>query len=722
MALLSRLFAREATASFGKEGTLTSCLDRITEDFRCYSFDQHLIEGQEYEIIPPFACSFCKVPGSLHFLAVADEDGTVVLYNLNKTGTEAVVKDWSAHSNAIFDVSWVIGENKILTASGDQTIALWDVETSQKLAVFRGHTSSVKSISSRWNDPYIFSSGSRDGHIMLWDTRCSKKDGSIPSVNIVRNAHLTTSSGSTPKPKKRTKLGPAQDSQQSVTSVLFQDENHLVSAGAVDGTVKVWDMRKNYSVLKMGAQPMHNFPYNGSSIRKHGFSNLAFDSSRTKLFASCTDDHIYQYNCASYTSKSEGVYKGHRNSTFYVKACVSPDDRFLLSGSSDNNAYMWKIDDPLSSPVLLKGHLGEVTSVAWNPADFTQAVTLSDDSTMRVWRLYRHSTADSERVTIGHAERAPQTKVSPSKNLKPPSSSGQKVSPHKDSRVVRNVNVNPTTLSVTANLSNTRNMTAKLVPVTLTKWLNRTGKVDSALMTSPRKPPPPSPRKLIISPMKRPSVPTPVRSVGIKRQHSSGELMQRNKVAKTVTNGQVEYGNALDEVNYNSPEKVNQDSSGDLCFSETVKTPQGAKKQLFSSDFKEGETVHKLKTIESSLTRSPTSNLPNWVLNPEPRVPQAPQNKENSPKSIDWLTKISLQRRGSVTLESGEIGKKTAVDNACGKLKLKVRKERILSKEETLDQVKGSPKSVSRSASPTSPLVASPRNRSILSFFKQKPK
>ena len=42
---------------------------------------------------------------------------------------------------------------------------------------------------------------------------------------------------------------------------------------------------------------------------------------------------------------------------------------YLLSGSSDNNAYIWKVSEPTAPPIVLKGHLGEVTSVAWCPSD-----------------------------------------------------------------------------------------------------------------------------------------------------------------------------------------------------------------------------------------------------------------------------------------------------------------------------------------------------------------
>ena len=43
---------------------------------------------------------------------------------------------------------------------------------------------------------------------------------------------------------------------------------------------------------------------------------------------------------------------------------------------------MWSISHP-------PGHSGEVSDVAWCPADFNNLVTSSDDGTMRVWRVKR---------------------------------------------------------------------------------------------------------------------------------------------------------------------------------------------------------------------------------------------------------------------------------------------------------------------------------------------
>ena len=78
-----------------------------------------------------------------------------------------------------------------------------------------------------------------------------------------------------------------------------------------------------------------------------------------------------------------------------------------------------------------------------------------------------------------------------------------------------------------------------------------------------------------------------------------------------------------------------------------------AKKSLFSSlqgaDVAEKLKINTEKVMQSEkVVQSPTSNLPNYVLNPEPRTPSGKTtllgNKENSSsKNVDWLTRLGLQ-------------------------------------------------------------------------------
>lgn len=50
----------------------------------------------------------------------------------------------------MFDVSWLDGCGHLLTASGDKTVALWDVNRKEAgaIAVFKGHTATVKVVAS----------------------------------------------------------------------------------------------------------------------------------------------------------------------------------------------------------------------------------------------------------------------------------------------------------------------------------------------------------------------------------------------------------------------------------------------------------------------------------------------------------------------------------------------------------------------------------------------
>lgn len=81
------------------------------------------------------------------------------------------------------------------------------------------------------------------------------------------------------------------------------------------------------------------------------------------------------------------AFSGHDQKSFYVKSTISPDDSYLLSGSSDRNAYIWSIDNPKAAPLALKGQSEEVSAVAWCPNDLSRIVTINDGGTFWIWRI-----------------------------------------------------------------------------------------------------------------------------------------------------------------------------------------------------------------------------------------------------------------------------------------------------------------------------------------------
>ncbi|WVZ15258.1 hypothetical protein V8G54_012824 [Vigna mungo] len=321
-----------------------------------------------------------------HILAVSDEDGYVSLFdtrrkcpvtsNFEENTEEEKICDWVSHQNAVFDTCWIKEDMQILTASGDQTIKLWDVQEQKCVAVLMGHTGSVKSMCPHPTNADIIVSGSRDGSFRIWDLRCkSTKRGevSICSMDGVNGAHVSSQT-------RRTRRGKA--ASMSITSVLYlKDQVSLATAGAVDSVLKFWDTRS----LKNCVTQTCPCPQSTEKQSLHGISSLSQDESGLFLSASCMDNRIYLYNTLQLEKGPLKSFSGCRIESFFVKSAISPDASNIVSGSSDGNVYVWKVDKPLEDPTILKTHDGEVTAVNWCSSEIGKFATCSDDFTVRIW-------------------------------------------------------------------------------------------------------------------------------------------------------------------------------------------------------------------------------------------------------------------------------------------------------------------------------------------------
>ncbi|XP_044254807.1 protein lethal(2)denticleless [Tribolium madens] len=360
--------------------------DEIVKRLRCPKDDEYTQLLPSEDVIcdtPIFACKFAQQKSNENFLALANEDGKLAIHDTSKKQEPYGVR---AHNNAIFDLCWMFDNMKIVTASGDHTAKLFDVAEAdvREIRAFFGHTRSVKTIAFRKDDSSVFATGGRDGNIIIWDTRTC--GGSLIGKvdRTIFNSHNTK----TPikARKKCTCLSPSRASNaKSVTGLVFQDDNTLISCGAGDGVIKIWDLRKNYLFYKHEPLPKNKIPYGGTTT-KNGFSSLIIDRDCIRLYANCLDNTIYSYNVGTCNPEPVMRYTGHQNSTFYIKASLSRDGSYLISGSSDENAYIWNTS--YSRPLVrLTGHVAEVTCVAWCERDDLTLVTCSDDMSHRIWRV-----------------------------------------------------------------------------------------------------------------------------------------------------------------------------------------------------------------------------------------------------------------------------------------------------------------------------------------------
>ncbi|XP_069167941.1 LOW QUALITY PROTEIN: denticleless protein homolog [Procambarus clarkii] len=359
--------------------------------FKCYRDDEYEGIAVELEenvpqsgVEPPiYACKFGEGKNYGHILVLANEDGQIGLRDTRLVGSVSPVEGQQIHQNAIFDVCWVPGSAELVSVSGDQCVSILAVREDGTLDVtlsLLGHTRSVKTVHVNPYDPCVIATGARDGSVIIWDKRCKPHHKADEIAPAHSNLGKTIAS-----PSVRKAAMASSSLNNSVTGVVFQQQHVVISSGASDGLIKLWDLRKTHGGGKREPQCQNILEHTGRSSHR-GFTSLSVSPSRDVLYTSCMDNTIYAYHLANPTPKPVAEYTGHVNLTYFVKSCISPCGSYLLSGSSDNCAYIWLTDSPGQPIARLGGHFAEVTSVGWCPVDDEKVVTCADDMKLRIFR------------------------------------------------------------------------------------------------------------------------------------------------------------------------------------------------------------------------------------------------------------------------------------------------------------------------------------------------
>jgi WD40 repeat protein len=226
---------------------------------------------------------------------------------------------YEGHTADIVDIAWS-KSNFILTASLDKTVSLWLVSSSERIQFFQ-HSDIVTSVDFHPIHDRYFISGCFDRRLRFWD--------------ILPDGHVRAWA----------------QTPDTITSVSFDPTGNSVVGGLFNGQVYFYTFDMKY-ITQINCRNKSGSYRDGrkvtgiSFIKKETPASASSEeyrpkvgSSRDKLIISTNDHRLRLIQTENYSLVTK--YLGLKNSSMQIKASLSDDGRYVISGSEDGKIYCW---------------------------------------------------------------------------------------------------------------------------------------------------------------------------------------------------------------------------------------------------------------------------------------------------------------------------------------------------------------------------------------------
>lgn len=269
-----------------------------------------------------------------HRLVSASLDDTVKIWDITTGHLLCTLK---GHRRAVNAVAISPDSSLVISGGDDDTVRLWNFQTGKLLSTLQEHTRDVNSVFVS-RDGQLLASGSEDRTVKLWRLPRGElirtlqgRAGMIKSVAISPNGKLVASGGLDNKIKlwnvdSGEMLNTLIGHFNSVNSVTFGPSGQLLASGGKDKTIKLWDVSTG---KMMRALVGHLDWVNSVKIAPSG-----------KVLASASSDGtIRLWNL----DKGEEMGALSEHSQAVESVAISADGKLLASGGKDNTIKIWHV-------------------------------------------------------------------------------------------------------------------------------------------------------------------------------------------------------------------------------------------------------------------------------------------------------------------------------------------------------------------------------------------
>lgn len=293
--------------------------------------------------------------------------------------TPGTVRRFTGHDGPVQDVVLLPDGERALSASADDTLHLWSLDSGETLRRFVGHTDDVFQVTIHPEGRRALSA-SADGSLALWD---------LESGEMLRRftGH-----------------------DAPVRAVTFGPEGEMALSGAGDGSLILWDLETGEVRRRL-------------SGHTNAILSVAIAGDGRTALSSSADQTLILWDLAAGTIRRR--FTGHTD--WVTDAALTPDGRHALSASEDTTMVLWNLETgqvvrrfpyetagllsldvgpngdtalatSLDSTIVLwdletgqkrthfLGHTGRVFDVEF-ATDGRSALSAAEDGTLRLWRL-----------------------------------------------------------------------------------------------------------------------------------------------------------------------------------------------------------------------------------------------------------------------------------------------------------------------------------------------
>ncbi|MFH2203265.1 MAG: cytochrome c peroxidase [Elusimicrobiota bacterium] len=282
------------------------------------------------------------------------------------------------HTAEVGAVIFLPDGKRILSASDDHTLKVWDAADGHELAAWSGHTAEVGAAAAAPDGGRVVS-GSEDRTLRIWDAKTGKEiavlKGSGGQYRVVelsadgRTAAALTYDGEIelwdlPTRTRRSLLD--RKIPHTMDIAYSPREDKLVTANW-DNALRLWDLSSGKLIARCAGH-------------KNVVLTAAFSPDGSKVLSAGRDNTLRLWDATD--CRPLAVWKGH--DSYVYAAAFAPDGRTAVSGGADYTVRRWDTATGRELAVW-RGHQGDIRAVAFSP-DGTLVVSASDDRTLKLWR------------------------------------------------------------------------------------------------------------------------------------------------------------------------------------------------------------------------------------------------------------------------------------------------------------------------------------------------